>query len=278
MIDLSRILNAQFAWHDPVAGQVNDLDAVKRTNTHIPGLTPFWHEACLYDMATGKTLRRWPLPNGFWDQVQFDGTGRLLLLRREQEAKEGRRGWRLYQLGDSDKPTLLCEQTNRSWETFGLAMAPGGRHFVVSDVAGSRTNCVLRVYDTSGGELWKASSPRCESGLMVRLDPSGHQFAYLNAGSPDRFTLMEFEGFKAVSTLPTLCAALSPIGQGLDDRGWVYLDHFNPDKMLPMVTTDWSRNYLRCFSTDGRFVAQATDEGVLIISDIEEVKRRLFGL
>ena len=90
-----------------------------------------------------------------------------------------------------------------------------------------------------------------------------------------RYKLMDFEDFKDVSTLPIACGALSPTGQGIDRRGWIYLDHFKPDRMLPMVTTDWTRNYLYCFSPDGKFVAQATDEGVLVISEIAEVARRL---
>ena len=89
---------------------------------------------------------------------------------------------------------------------------------------------------------------------------------------------MDFEDFKEVSTLPGACSALSPTGQILVGRGWVYLDHFKPDKMLPMVTTDWTRNYLYCFSPDGRFVAKATEKGVLIISEIAEVLRRLAEL
>jgi hypothetical protein len=237
-----------------------------------------WHEACLYDMATGKTLRRWPLPDGFWDQLQFDEKGRLLLLRREDPNKDHATRWRLYQLGDSETPTLLHEQSDRSWKTDGLALAPGGRRFLVWDTAGNQTNGVLRAYDTEGRELWRANSPCCGSGLNVRLDPSGRRFAYYDSSSPDRLKLMDFEDFKQISTLPANCGALSPRGQGLDGRGWIYLDHFKPDKMLPVVTTDWTRNYMYCFSPDGRFIAQATQEGVLVISEIAEVTRRLAGL
>jgi len=230
-----------------------------------------WHEACLYDMATGKTLRRWPLPDGFWDQLQFDETGRLLLLRRERPGEDHARRWRLYQLGDSETPTLLHEQSDRSWETYGLALAPGGKRFLAWDNVGSPPNGVLRAYDMEGKELWRARCP----GLVAHLDPSGRRFAYVDSRSPDRLKLMDFEDFKEVSSLPAGCCALSPTGQSLDRRGWVYFDRFKPDKMLPMVTTDWTRNYMRCFSPDGKFVAQATEEGVLVISEIAEVRRRL---
>jgi WD40 repeat protein len=237
-----------------------------------------WHEACLYDMVTGKALRRWPLPDGFWDQLQFDETGRLLLLRRERSGEDRVTRWRLYQLGDSEAPTLLHEQSDRSWKTYGLALAPGGRRFLAWDTVGNPTNCVLRAYDTEGRELWRGNAPRFGGDLMVRLDPSGRQFAYCVSRSRDRYKLMDFEDFKEVSTLSVDCTALSPTGQGIDSRGWIYLDHFKPDKMLPMVTTDWTRNYLYCFSPDGKFVAQATEEGVLVISEIAEVVRRLDGL
>jgi serine/threonine protein kinase/WD40 repeat protein len=233
-----------------------------------------WDEACLYDMATGKTLRRWPLPGGLWDQLQFDETGRLLLLRREDPDKDHATRWRLYQLGDSGTPKLLHEQSDRSWRTYGLAFAPGGRRFLAWDRAGNPTNGVFRAYDKEGKELWRARS----SGIAALLDPSGRRFAYVDSSRPDRLRLMDFEDFKEVSTLPANCGALSPMGQGLDGRGWIYLDHFKPDKMMPMVTTDWTCNYMRCFSPDGRFVAQGTLEGVLVISDIAEVTRRLTGL
>ena len=180
-----------------------------------------WREACLYDMATGKTLRRWPLPDGLCDQLQFDETGRLLLLRRERSGEDHARCWRLYQLGGSETPTLLHEQSDRSWRPLGLALAPGGRRFLAWDNVGNQTNGVLRAYDTEGRELWRASSPHCGSGLNVRLDPSGRRFAYLDSSSPDAFELMDFEDFKEVSTLPRDCTALSPTGQVLDGRGWV---------------------------------------------------------
>jgi WD40 repeat protein len=237
-----------------------------------------WHEACLYDMATGRTLRRWPLPDGFWDQLQFDETGRLLLLRRERPGADRATRWRLNQLGDSETPTLLHEQSDRSWKTYGLAFAPGGRRFLAWDNDRNQTNSVLRAYDTEGRELWRASSPRSGSGLGVHLDPSGRRFAYCVSSSPDRYKLVDFEDLKEMSTLPALCTALSPTGQILDERGWVCLDPFKPDKMLPMVTTDWTCNYMRCFSPDGKFVAQGTLEGVLVMSEIAEVTRRLGGL
>ena len=159
-----------------------------------------------------------------------------------------------------------------------LAFAPGGRQFFAWDRAGKRTSCVMRAYDTEGRELWKVSSARPGGGLGVRLDPSGRRFAYCVSSSLDKYKLMDFEDFKEVSTLPANCCALSPTGQGLDDQGWIHLDYFKPDKMLPMVTTDWSRNYVFCFSPDGKFVAQGTLEGVLVISEIAEVERRLGGL
>ena len=239
------------------------------------------HEACLYDMATGKTLRRWPLPDGFWDQLEFDKTGRLVLLRRERPGGDHGRRWRLYELGDSEQPTPLREQEDRSWETYGLALAPGGRRFLVWDTFANPTNAVLRAYDTEGRELWKGSSYHAYrgSGMAVLLDPSGRWFAYVDSGSSHGLKLMDFGNFNEVLTLPAGCPALSPTaGQGLDSRGWVYLEQFKRDRMLPVVTTDWTWNYLRRFSPDGRYVGQATGEGVLVISDIAEVTRRLAGL
>ncbi len=41
------------------------------------------NEAILYDVVTGDTLQRWKLQSGLFDQLQWDGQGRLLLLRRE---------------------------------------------------------------------------------------------------------------------------------------------------------------------------------------------------
>ena len=232
-------------------------------------------EGCLFDLGIGAVRQRWNLKDGFSDQVQFNGEGRLLLLRRERALQ--RRGyiWRLYQMGGEQSPELLHEQAETNWVTEELALAPGGERFLVWNGGPNGTQRVIRAYDAlSGLELWKAATERAEGNSRVVVDPTGQSFAYNAYATSGRFRVVRFAGFQEIRTVEG-CEALSASGHQFANGGWLSLDRTGLRHGIPL-TTDWLRSGDTCtFSRDGRLLSWGTLEGVVLVADIRTLTQRL---
>src|SRR5262249_31569575 len=107
--------------------------------------------AFLYSLSTGAILQCWPLLEGWSDQLQFDTSGRLLLLRGER-APEHHGIWRLYQLTDQAAPVLLHQQKENSWFPLDMAFPKDGKQFLVRELAKGQSNQVIHGYDTATGQ------------------------------------------------------------------------------------------------------------------------------
>ena len=235
-------------------------------------------EACLFDLGTGGVLGQWRLKKGLSDQLQFDEQGRLLVLRREAASERGGSIWRLYEAVTPQSLVLLHEQAERDWLTEELALAPGGKRFLVWSGGPRGTPRVIRGYDTaSGRELWKAVSARVEGNSKVRLDPSGRWFAYNAEAAGLRFRLMAWSDFAEAGLIPG-CEAIGPTAQEFAGHGWVLFDRPGLQGRTALAT-DWQTcPDTTVFSRDGKFLAWGTDEGVVLVADLNEVRRRLNAL
>jgi WD40 repeat protein len=236
-------------------------------------------EACLYDLVTGQVRRRWRLDNGFSDQVQFDGRARLLLLRRERASEQRGSIWRLYELAGAQTPVLLREQTETSWLTEELALAPGGERFLVWSGGPKGTQRVIRAYDAlSGRELWKAATDRTGGNSRVYVDPTGRFFGYNALPSSTRLVLRRLSDFGELGTTAAACQAIGPSGCEFARPGWFSPDRTGARKGLPL-TTDWQPSPdAVAFSRSGKLIAWGTVEGVVLVADIQAVQRRLSSL
>jgi WD40 repeat protein len=235
-------------------------------------------EACLYDLATGRVVQKWSLADGLADQLQSDARGRLLLLRREQAFGPQRWIWRLHELAASARPVLLHEQTETNWSALDMAFAPGGERFLVWNGWPGEAKQYIRAIDvTSGRELWKAATETPRSDMRVCLDPAGRSFAYM-ADLSLHLCLMRLSDFKEMGATADRCQAIGPSGKQFTLGQWLLLDHPGSTHGIPLVT-DWrALSFVSAFSPDGRLLAWATEEGVVLVADIEAVRRRLSAL
>ncbi len=234
-------------------------------------------EACLFDLKTGDILQRWRLAEGASDQLAFDARGCWLLLRRERPPGHRKGVWRLHELGASESPVLLHEQTETNWSPVNLVFAPGAGRFLVWHAGGQGGPITIRAYDVaSGRELWKAATQGTNPDLRVCADPSGRWFAY-TAYASTRLRLMRFSDFREIGTAAERCEAISPSGQQFVNHDQL-MAVLKGTERIPLVT-DWTAlSWVSAFSPDGTRLAWGTEEGAVLVADIQEVRRRLSGL
>jgi WD40 repeat protein len=236
-----------------------------------------WKESCLFELGTGQTIQRWPLAEGFSDQLVFDPDERLLLLRREVSSESLRWIWRLHELAKSERPDLLHQQTNTDWSPVGMTFLMDGKRFLVWHGGNSETEGFLRAFDTATGrEIWRTATGRGDGDLRVCLDPSGKRFAHDSVtGHPLRmYGLPEFQ---PIGSTAKGCIALGPNREEFLIPPWL-LSGQPPDKGFPLWT-DWTeQGYVCAFSPDGTLLAWGTVEGEVLLAHLDTVRRRLASL
>lgn len=231
--------------------------------------------ACSYDLVHGTVTRRWSLVRGLSDQLQIDSAGRLLLLRTETSADGISSLWRLYSLNDADQPVLLHEAPKASHFPIEVALAAKGNRFLVWDWGPKGRERTIHGYDVkTGDQLWQATSSKTGWGLHVVLDPTGGYFCYVldDAGGT---RILDFSDFRTLSTKSISCRALSPNGRDVASDRAVTLDKEGDSEWIPM-TTDWGElRDASSFSPDGTLLAWGTDSGMVLVADIQELRRRI---
>lgn len=235
-------------------------------------------EACVFDLKTGRHLQRWPLLPALAQQLQLDHRGRLLLLQSEKVGTGQGTAWRLYELAERPYPILLHREPERpSWPT-QTAFAAGGERFLAWEWGPVGAPRVIRAYDVaSGREMWKAITQCTSWGLGVSLDPTGKWFGFQTEDS-GRSRLMRFSDFHEMSVRNEAYDAIGPSGRDFAGPRWVVVGSKSPEAKIPFVT-DWTPlGHVSSFSPDGKKVAWGTEEGVVLVADIEEVQRRLARL
>jgi WD40 repeat protein len=233
-----------------------------------------WKEACLYDLTSGATIRRWALDEGYSDQVIFDADERLLLLRREMSAEHSRWIWRLRELANSG-PVLLHQQTNSNWSPGGMTFLVDGKRFLVWH--GGHPEGFLRAYDiTTGQEIWQTATGTTNSDLRVCLEPGGGKFAH-NSESGQPLRLFRLPDFQTNGWTAKGCNAIGPNGEQFLLPPWLVSGQPG-DKGIPLAA-DWiALAFVAAFSPDGTLLVWGTEEGEVLVADIATVRRRLASL
>jgi WD40 repeat protein len=213
------------------------------------------NEAISYDVVTGDTLQRWKLQFGLFDQLQWDGQGRLLLLRREDLEQPKRRIWRLYALESAPTPKLLLQQPVPNWILRDLALPFGAKYIL----AWSRSpNPEIHVYDTaSGRDLWHETTEQIGD-MRVYLDPIGETFGYSYSPLDGRLRIRRFTDFKEVKTIGSACSAIAPSGREFSTLS------FNHASCLQSV-----------YSPNGKLLAGGSENGTVYFVDTEQLRNSL---
>lgn len=237
-------------------------------------------EARLYELATGRILNRWHLPeSGLMDHLQFDAAGRLIFARRNVDTSTDKK-WRVYELAADGQPVLLHEQTETNWEPWDMALAAGGERFFVTTHSNKfRPRPDIRAYDVaSGRELWQVVVPGLHTSEVL-LDPTGRWFAY-QLDTNYHWRVVRLTDFRETGISPPHCRAIGPSGGSFAVHGPEGFQVLGPGSVTESVPlgSDWSRSFQPSYSPDGKFLAWGTFEGAVLVAEIEEVRRRLAGL
>jgi hypothetical protein len=234
-----------------------------------------WHEACVYDLETGRTRRRWYMGDGSCDQLEFDSANRLILLRRERRSEPPMSVWKVYELGAGVAPALLHEQSQTNWGAFEMVLLPGGKRFLVWN---RKAPVCLQAYDVeSGREVWRMPTEKTSGdNFRASPDPTGEVFgctAFTDASS--RLRLIRVSDFAEIGVTADSRQAVGPSGKEFAGNGWFFPDRTGVQHGVPM-TTDWETGSCAPeFSPDGRLIAWGSAEGVVVVANVAVVRERL---
>jgi WD40 repeat protein len=238
-------------------------------------------EARLYDLANGRVLQRWSLNQGVSNQLQFDPAGDLFLLRREP-VPDGRIWvWRLQNLGTSPTPELLHEQVDRIWSAEGVALSPRAEQFMILSGGPKGEARILHTYDLkSGRELWKTATEMNEDTFHLPFDPTGSKFGFQATIPSGGYHLRLFRSsdFAELGTTPRNCEAIAPYGMGYEGNASFFPGLTGEKNAIPL-TTQWTwLGWLSAFSPNGKSLVWGTEDGIVLVADLQEVQQRLSTL
>jgi serine/threonine protein kinase/WD40 repeat protein len=170
---------------EPPAGWVADNSALAFSADAGQLAFAAGEHALLWEVASGKELRRWNLPMGLTDNLAFDAEGRLLLFRTEtvtggpwgDDPAQDPRVCRLRNLlGEDPVRKPIKEIGDFRWHVLSAVGAPDGRYFVAEGVAGpGGASRSIKAFDgTTGEELWSQDAGgKSGSCSLLTVDPTG---------------------------------------------------------------------------------------------------------
>jgi serine/threonine protein kinase/WD40 repeat protein len=261
-----------------------------------------WREAVLWDVATGREVRRWKdLPPGLVNKLAFHATGKLLLFREETEdmkhspdssahPKDHPRVCRIRDLFAKDPNEPLAVLRDLNWHVFGMVSPSDGSYFVVTGihVSGDKRESQVIVYDgITGKRLWKPEydgSSGQEVGLT--LDSTGKLLG-LRLTSEPRMALVEMPAGTARGFL----ADLGVLGPGAEwwvttppgdssGRGFgLKLHRRAEDHALVTLGGDiLAGSVFPVFNPKGTHITWGNADGTVTVCDIQGVRQRLAAM
>ena len=258
--------------------------------------------ARLWDVATGDEVGAWALPPGLCDSLAFTPDGRLMLLRaetadarvlpvRENPYTLHPRVVRLRELPVGGPPRLVREVTALPRHIYRTTACAGGTAFVATgldrDPRDGGATTLIGLDAATGEQRWRVAPTGRAEDLAAALDRDGRRLV-LGLGRDDRVFVVDATTGRAEATDRTFWAAFSPparywwktadVGDGLD-AGGLELHRAGEDR--PLVTLGLGMPSLfrdAVFDPSEEHVAAGRADGAVVVSDIEEVRKRLSDL
>jgi serine/threonine protein kinase/sugar lactone lactonase YvrE len=263
-------------------------------------------DAALWDIDTGRVLRRWTLPPGMGTLLFFHGPDRLTLFRWETTTgvipfgdyasppEKHPRVYRFYNLldGEGSRPRSFAEHHDHNRRTYDTAMDASGRFVAVGGARqyfdGRADTVSFIVFEAESGKKLR-ELPRPEDSLLnpagVGLDPTGSLLfigQMVNNRSNNRVSFFQL-----------------PEGQWLADRHWAplaigpgagrflagdYVEGSNTYVLYPdgfesptVRLFEWKRSAPSgtSFAPDPRYVAWGNPDGSLSYVDLIELQETM---
>jgi WD40 repeat protein len=253
-------------------------------------------EAALWDLDTGRRLRKWDLPPALVDELAFLDPDHLMLLRIETE--DGKRVpdsnahptahprvARLRNLLGPEPLRPIAEIRDYNWYVQQGVVAPDGSAFILSGFSGRSGNLVRSTSayaSASGKKLWTIPSEVPPSAWMVgfQFDPTG-RFLSLNndrrdvsqlLAMPDRTYLgIQLPGSHILGPAARRWLMRSDSSAGVGGSWYLW----ERGRKEPLLELEMREAGPARFDRDGRLAVFGQTDGTVTICDLAEVQKRL---
>jgi serine/threonine protein kinase/WD40 repeat protein len=257
-------------------------------------------EAILWDIATGKALNVWRLPEGFQDNLAFRAD-QLLSIRVETPDERVRpygtspkkypRIVRARNLLGPNPSKPIWELNEFNWYVSHSAVSPDGRYFVAEGLRGPSLEACERIVNLVDALTGKVRapiptqrSPRTAH-AWFRFDPTGSVLVHVSRDGPplrllaipDLTYLGDLDGNGVPTPGPGGRQWLRYVqGQGAITPPAYAVHGKGHDAPLVTIAADLAPSGTHAeFSRDGRIVAWGNVNGTVTVCDLVEVQRRL---
>ncbi|MFI5461266.1 MAG: hypothetical protein ACHRXM_38170 [Isosphaerales bacterium] len=252
--------------------------------------------ATMWDLISGRELKKWPLPPGMQDTLAFHASGALLSCRCETrdgqrapysdaDPREHPRVCRVRNLTGPDPTAPLAELGEFNWAVDAIAAPQNGTYFVVVGRGGPQgTRVVNRVVDGPSGRV-VGVIPMTRSiryGHDLPLDPAGKVLAISTSDDDTQRTLFAMPSIKMLGTMD--CGLDGPNALGPGALLWSSQPSGPPrfslwrgdGQHLATLGLDSQMYSSRpIFNADGVCFAWGNTEGVVFVADLKKVQLRL---
>ncbi len=245
-------------------------------------------EVRMYDLSARCLLARWNIPRGLNEQLQFESADRLLLLHSESDSRRGRENaWALWRLSGQDHRALVHEQDDTNWLTHATRFSTNSQYFMVGGLPRATNTggfSVKLISAASGREITNFAGEFAKQYSRMLTDPAGGILVHQVAGNESYCrccirTLPQGNVLESINHIPS---AVSPNAEwfagGLEQGkpGWSIYQRgaYERPIRIPLDLHAWT---FPKFSPDGAKLALPTQEGHVLIADIEAVQQKLRG-